>query len=285
MPVPDHIDPVILEQLPEHAGVYYFLDQRGTIIYIGKSIHIKKRVLSHFYASSRDNKERKLAQATHDIHFTTTAGELSALLLESREVKQHNPLFNRRLRRHRSLYSWQLSAESGRLLPKLVAAQWPPAVGTTLYGLYRSRSQANKTLNKLADSEQLCTKVLGLEQSTRGCFKLQLNRCLGACIGRESLTSHNQRLQRALSSHDELIWPYPNAIAIREQPAAPLSVFDRYYFMGQADGMEQAQALLRHPEPQLLDRDSYRILLHFLHNKAWHERIILIPDAHSSINY
>lgn len=284
MPVPDHIAPEMLEQLPDDAGVYYFLDHSGAIIYIGKSIHIKQRVLSHFYASSRDSKEKKLALATHAIRFTTTAGELSALLLESREVKQHNPLFNRRLRRHRSLYSWLLGEEDGRLLPRLVAAQWPPAPGEKLYGLYRSRSQANKLLNKLADTEQLCTTVLGLEPSTRGCFKLQLNRCRGACIGSESLASHNRRLLQALASHDELIWPYPGAIAIREQPAARLSVFDRYYFLGEVDNLEQTLALLTQPEPKLLDRDSYRILLHFLHKQAWQEKIMLIADEHSRTN-
>ena len=132
---------------------------------------------------------------------------------------------------------------------------------------------------------RVCGKLLGLEQSTRGCFKLQLNRCRGACIGSESLVSHNRRLLQALASHDQLIWPYPGAIAIREQPAAKLSVFDRYYFLGEADNLEQAQALLTQPEPQLLDRDSYRILLHFLHHQAWQEKIMLIADEHSGTKY
>jgi DNA polymerase-3 subunit epsilon len=108
MPIPQHISKQQLEQLPDSAGVYYFRDHNGVIIYIGKSIHIKQRVLSHFYASNREIKERKLTLATHGIDYTTTAGELSELLLESREVKRHNPLFNRRLRRQRSLYSWSL---------------------------------------------------------------------------------------------------------------------------------------------------------------------------------
>lgn len=277
MPVPGHIDRNVIEQLPEGTGVYYFIDKSDTILYIGKSIHIKRRVLEHFYASNRDSKETKLALATHDIRFTTTTGELSALLLESREIKQHNPLFNRRLHRYRRLYSWQLNAESGRLSPRLVEAQWPPTSGTPLYGLYRSHSQANKVLNDLAGKGQLCRKILGLEQSSRGCFNLQLKRCRGACVGNESLTAHNRRLRHAMSTHDALTWPFPNAIAIREAPTATLAIFDRYYFLGQAIDMTAAEALLAQPDPQLLDLDSYRILLRFLQNKDWREKIILMP--------
>ena len=146
MPVPDHIDAAIIEQLPTGPGVYYFIDKNGAILYVGKSIHIKQRVLSHFYASGKDSKEKKLAFATHDIRFTKTAGELSALLLESREIKQHNPIFNRRLRRYRKLHSWQLSEDSERLSPTLVAAQWPPVPGrAALRPLPQSLSSEQRT--------------------------------------------------------------------------------------------------------------------------------------------
>ena len=282
MPVPDHIDAAIIEQLPSGPGVYYFIDKNGVILYVGKSIHIKQRVLSHFYASSRDSKEKKLAFATHDIHFTNTAGELSALLLESREIKQHNPIFNRRLRRYRKLHSWQLSEDSERLSPTLVAAQWPPVRGEQLYGLYRSRSQANSVLRDLANTHHLCRKVLGLEKSSRGCFNLQLQRCRGACIGKESLISHNRRLRQALTSHDALVWPYPNAIALRELPTAALLVFHRYYFLGHATDMAGAQALLTQSDPHLLDLDSYRILLRFLGGNTPSEHMVLLPATVST---
>ena len=163
MPVPDHIDAAIIEQLPTGPGVYYFIDKNGAILYVGKSIHIKQRVLSHFYASGKDSKEKKLAFATHDIRFTKTAGELSALLLESREIKQHNPIFNCRLRRYRKLHSGQLSGDSKRPSPTLVAAQWPPVLGEQLCGLYRSHSQANSVLRDLANTHHLGRQVQRLE--------------------------------------------------------------------------------------------------------------------------
>lgn len=103
MPLPEHIDKGQLEKLPDSPGVYYFRNENHVMLYIGKSIHIKQRVLSHFYALNRNARERKLAMAIHAIDCATIAGELSALLLESREIKRHNPRFNRRLRRQAKL--------------------------------------------------------------------------------------------------------------------------------------------------------------------------------------
>lgn len=279
MPLPEHISKQRLEQLPDSPGVYYFLDHNAAIIYIGKSIHIKQRVLSHFYASHREARERKLALATHAIDYITTAGELSALLLESREVKRHNPLFNRRLRRQRALYSWSLTQDPDNAAAQLIEAQWPPLSGQLNYGLYRNRAQARKALVDLAQKHQLCCQQLGLEASSRGCFKLQLKRCRGACIGKEKAASHKRRVLLALSAHDALVWPYASAIAVREHGASQFAVFDRWFFLGEADTLEQARRLYNKPNAQLLDRDSYRILLGFLHRVAVDELIELPGDG------
>ncbi|MEH6557325.1 MAG: GIY-YIG nuclease family protein [Oceanicoccus sp.] len=275
MPLPEHISKQQFEKLPDSPGVYYFLDHNGAIIYIGKSIHIKQRVLSHFYASHRETKERKLALATHAFDYTKTAGELSALLLESREIKRHNPLFNRRLRRQRSLYSWSLTEEPANTQAQIVEAQWPPPSSQLTYGLYRSPAQAKKALLDVAQKHQLCCQQLGLEASTRGCFNLQLNRCRGACIGRETASHHKERVLLALASHDASIWPYPSAIAVREHGASQLAVFDRWFFLGEAESIEHATQLCNQANAQLLDRDSYRILLGFLTRGAVDQLTVL----------
>ena len=275
MPLPMHIDREQFETLPDSPGVYYFRDQNNTVIYIGKSIHIKQRVLSHFYASNRVARERKLAMTTYVIEHTTTAGELSALLLESREVKRLNPLFNRRLRQQRALYSWRLPEDGEDAFAQISKAQWPPPPGERSYGLYRSHTQAKQALLDLARKHQLCCQQLGLEASSRGCFNLQLNRCLGACIGRETPASHKQRTVAALALHDNGIWPYPSAIALREHGASQLAVFDRWFFLGEADSLEQAERLCDSANGLLLDRDSYRILLGFLKRNAVDELIVL----------
>ena len=271
MPIPKHISKQQIEQLPDAPGIYYFLDHNDVIIYIGKSIHIKQRVLSHFYASGREHRERKLSLATCTIDYKSTAGELSALLLESLEVKRHNPLFNRRLRRRRSLYSWTLDDDPDSAELELIEAQWPPSRGRPQFGLYRSKTQAKNALLDLAKREQLCCQQLRLESSTNGCFNRQTGRCLGACVGREKLSDHKQRVLAALERHDACVWPYSSAIAVREKGAQQYAVFDSWFFLGHADTLKQASLLPDADGRQLLDRDSFRILLGFLHREEVHE--------------
>ena len=88
----------IFEGLPNSPGIYYFKDAKGTIIYIGKAIDIKKRVLGHFYDKS--NKEILMCKATHDIDFELSGNELIALLMESAAIKQHFPLYNQSQKRN-----------------------------------------------------------------------------------------------------------------------------------------------------------------------------------------
>ena len=86
-----------LHALPEAAGVYYFHDHEGKVIYVGKSIHIKKRVIQHFAEIS--NKSGKMQQRVHDITYTITGSELIAQLLENGEIKKLQPDINRAQRR------------------------------------------------------------------------------------------------------------------------------------------------------------------------------------------
>ncbi|WP_338039490.1 hypothetical protein [Maribacter litopenaei] len=91
------------EKLPSTPGIYYFKDSKGHIIYIGKAINIKKRVLGHFYDKS--TKEISLCAETAYLDFEETGNELIALLLESAEIKKHYPKFNRAQKRKIQQYA------------------------------------------------------------------------------------------------------------------------------------------------------------------------------------
>ncbi|MCB0687007.1 MAG: GIY-YIG nuclease family protein, partial [Saprospiraceae bacterium] len=85
-----------LHSLPEACGVYYLLNDQDQVIYVGKSINIKKRIMQHFAENSA--KSNKLAQRVHQISFEVTGSELVALLLEEQEIKRLQPEVNRQLR-------------------------------------------------------------------------------------------------------------------------------------------------------------------------------------------
>ncbi|MEQ8244339.1 exonuclease domain-containing protein, partial [Fulvivirga sp.] len=81
--------------LPESPGVYYFLDAQGEVIYVGKAINIKKRIISHFSGTSKNNRNQAIRNEIHHIDYELTGNELIALVLESQEIKRLWPKYNR----------------------------------------------------------------------------------------------------------------------------------------------------------------------------------------------
>lgn len=259
-----------LRSLPEGPGVYYFLNGNDYPVYIGKSVNIRQRVRSHFYGAASDLKEQKILGATHRITWQDTAGELSALLLESREIKRHSPLFNRRLRKQRELLTWQVLNEepeqNNEPMVKLVRAVWPPPENTACFGLYRNKTRARKHLELLVNQQALCKKILGLESGPGACFGYQLKRCFGVCVGLESAGSFRHRLDAAIATETVRPWPFAGPVGIIEtRHSDVINVVDQWYFLGTAKTIEQAHRLCGQTEQRvLLDRDSYSILVSFV---------------------
>lgn len=88
-----------VDQLPHLTGVYYFLNSRGQIIYLGKSKDIRTRVLSHFNSDLYAGSKQRMKEMIYDLQYRVTGSELLALLLESDEIKRYMPKFNRAQRR------------------------------------------------------------------------------------------------------------------------------------------------------------------------------------------
>jgi excinuclease Cho len=214
-PMPPAIDPLLLDALPRSSGVYIFLGEGTLPLYIGKSIDIRSRVLSHL----RNHDEARIVAQIRKIEYIETAGEIGALLLESQMIKVHNPLFNIRLRRVRSLCTWQLIADHKGRTPHLISGQ-DTQLGITphLYGVYSSRQAATQQLRELAQQHQLCLGLLGLEKiNRRGCFGLQIRQCMGACVGKEDRSQHDARLQQALEDVQIHAWPHAGIHELVEQ--------------------------------------------------------------------
>ncbi len=191
---PEHLRPW-LEALPKQPGVYFFHGESDAMpLYIGKSVNIRSRVLSHL----RTPDEAAMLRQARRITWVCTAGELGALLLEARLIKEQQPLFNKRLRRNRQLCSL-LVKEVDK--PQVVYAREVDfSSQASLYGLFANRRAALQTLQSIADDEKLCYGLLGLESLTRGrgCFRSALHRCAGACCGKETVDEHNGRFLAAM---------------------------------------------------------------------------------------
>lgn len=261
-----------LDELPRAPGVYLFhgaSGPQGLPLYIGKSVNLRARVLSHL----REPSEARMMAQTTRVSFIRTAGELGALLLESRLIKARQPLYNIRLRRSRHLLSWRLDPADAAPLPQLVDSRQLDFAGTEgLFGLYPSAHAARASLMALAQEHGLCLSTLGLEaRQPRGCFNLQLRRCAGACVGRESPAEHRARLIAALEAQRVARWPFPEAQEIVERDGdwAQVHVIDRWRLLRtEQRGPVPPEALADDGQADPLcgprsgfDLDEYRILV------------------------
>ena len=246
-----------LGDLPDAPGVYTFHGQAGDIpLYIGKSIHLRSRVLAHL----RNPAEANLLRQTTRISHIRCAGEIGALLLEAQMIKQQQPLLNRLLRRTRQLCSLRLTGER----PEVVAARDIDfASAPDLYGLYASERAALQALRDLADANRLCYAALGLEKPVAGraCFRAMLRQCAGVCRGDESPADHRQRLFTSLEGLRVLCWPHPGAVGLVERwgkEARQIHVVRNWCYLGSASRLPQARKLGRVAAG--FDADGYKIL-------------------------
>ena len=226
---PAHIPRECIDALPSLPGVYVFRDGAGKPVYIGKSVNIRTRVLSHM----RTAEEMQMLARTSTIDFERTGGEIGALLRESELVKLHQPVFNSKLRRLREMCSISMAGEA----PEIVfAREMDFALAEHLYGLFGSKKAAIETLRDAVHVRGLCTVAAGLEKGVPGkpCFARQVARCKGACTGEESAADHAARVRLALEPLRVTRWPFAGAVAIVEESAGlrQRAIVDRWCYLG-----------------------------------------------------
>jgi DNA polymerase-3 subunit epsilon len=269
--IPKSIEPDLLKNLPETPGVYIFEDELGRPLYVGKSINIKKRVLSHFGRDHAESKEFKIAQSITHIETRQTPGELAALLLESELIKEMQPVYNRRLRKVDGLLlAKQTINPAGYLTVSVEAAkQVDPDQTADILAIYPRRSRARAAMNDLLKTFDLCPKLLGLEKAAGSCFLYQLHKCRGACIGAEPAGSYNQRLLTAFERQRVRAWPYEGAVLLSEKYESDSShalIIDQWCVLGEVTQEAFCEPVIR-TQSRLFDLDTYKILQSFISSK------------------
>ncbi len=189
------LDRSVFSRLPTNPGVYYFHDENGKLLYIGKSKNIHSRVLSHFQ-NSNTSRAIEMRSNTASISFEETGSELIALLLESDEIKQHKPLHNRLQRR--TLYKYGLYSFYTQAGYKVMQIEKIKNTGKP-HTVFSSFDEALVVVHEIVAKHDLCQKLCGLYQNHGACFQHSIGQCSGACIGLEPAESYNQRVDTALS--------------------------------------------------------------------------------------
>ncbi len=262
--MPPNLDEKYLKGVTDTPGVYIFKDEQGLQIYIGKSGSLKSRIKSHFTQAATIKKEMKVSMQSHKLEIINTSNDLEALLLESRLIKENNPILNRKLRRIKSHFVLLASYNpSGYLTVKSADKDLVKLVDlSNIYGMYTSKAKVKAALENQNKVYSLCPKLLGLEKASGSCFQYQLGRCNGACIGRESYKKYNALVNNALVRTKIEQWPFTSAIALGEG-TGDMVIVDNWIIQGYLSTIENCASKFR-PIERSFDVDTYRILRSYI---------------------
>jgi len=192
----ESIKKYILDKIPESCGVYYFLDKEGRIIYIGKSVNMYNRALSHYNSDLK--KSRAMLNELTNVDFVETGSELISLLMESDEIKKHKPLYNRQ--RKKDVFTHNIDVftnEEGIINFDIVPydESEKSLLSCTNY------SSARERLESWIESKQLCMRYCGLSSEESVCFNHQIKKCNGICAGKESVEDYNYRASQIIKEY------------------------------------------------------------------------------------
>ncbi len=266
--LPQFLDSKTIKSLPEGPGVYLFYGEENELLYIGKSKNVRYRVMSHFSNDHSSSKEMHLCQQTVRVEALETAGELSALLLESQMIKTHCPLYNRQLRRVSQLVLAK-SINKGEYVG--VELERSGEISANDYkkilGVFKNITQGKTFLRQISTEFALCPRILGLEKGKGACFNHQINKCSGACVGKDDPDEFKKKVNAAFKRRRIRAWPFVGPVVITEKKDdlnGHSFVLDNWCLLQDIevseDGLQTANHLPK------FDYDSYKIFRRYIKN-------------------
>ena len=264
--IPPNLPASELESLPTGAGIYYFYDGDDQILYVGKSINIKKRVLSHFHPKEK-KKWAELWKAVHSISYEETGSELVALLLESQEIKKLQPPLNRAQKRPYFPYGvFEHVDENGFI--NLSIKRKKNLENEPLLEI-RSYFEGKRLLLKQAKKHELCQCLMGLHNLNGNCFHYQIKNCRGTKMGHETAEQYNQRVANAKGA---LGMTMENSVIIgtgrNQEEYSLVQVEDGKYvgygFIEKDEANQPLESLLEYIRKQNDNPDTRKIIQNYL---------------------
>ncbi len=179
----------IVMNLPETPGCYQYLDNTGTVIYVGKAKNLKRRVYSYFSKEHGPGKTRVLVSKIADIRYVVVKTEEDALLLENNLIKKYLPRYNVLLKDDKTYPSICVSNE---YFPRVFSTRRIVRNGSTYYGPYSHAPTMYGLLDliKRLYKVRRCNLALTPENIRNGKFKVcleyHIKNCKAPCIGQQS---------------------------------------------------------------------------------------------------
>lgn len=270
--LPQNLNLEKIHALPEACGVYYFHDERGNVVYVGKSINIRKRVAEHFV--DQTEKAKTLQRHVYDISYEVTGSELVALLLESHEIKRLLPPVNRAQRTRQfpwAIHTW--TDEDGYIRFEPVRVTTKTRKQYNIVSEYPKAGNARGHLASIVEKFELCERLTSLQAGRGPCFHFHLKQCHGACAGQESPEDYNERAREAMGKLstvfdrdfviiDEGRTPEEHAIVLVEE-----GNYCGFGYIDQSERIHDLESLKEHIKYYSGNPETTRIVQRFLSGK------------------
>ena len=186
----------IVENLPDTPGCYQYLNKEGTIIYVGKAKHLKRRV-SQYFQKEQTGKTRVLVSQIADIRYVVVKTEEDALLLENNLIKKYKPRYNVLLKDDKTYPSICIT---GEYFPKVFKTRKILRNGSQYFGPYSHMPTLNEILSLIKQlyTVRTCNLALTPENIRSGKFKpcldYHIKRCKAPCIALQSREEYMEQI-------------------------------------------------------------------------------------------
>jgi excinuclease ABC subunit C len=192
-----------LDTLPDGPGVYLWRDAAGDVLYVGKAKRLKSRVRSYFANDFADSaKNRVLQRLIANVETIVVASEAQSLILENNLIKEYRPRFNVRLKDDKSYPS--IAVTLADPFPRVLVTRRRDIPGARYYGPYTDVGQLRRTLAIIRRlyTVRSCTDNLPAERRERPCLDYHIGRCLGPCVGWQTMDDYRGMVEDVVAFLD-----------------------------------------------------------------------------------
>lgn len=188
---------LIVQNLPEKPGCYQYLDEQGTIIYVGKAKNLKRRVSSYFIKENQTDKTRVLVSKISDLKYIVVETEWDAFLLENNLIKRYKPRYNILLKDDKTYPSICITKEE---FPRVFKTRKIIRNGSEYYGPFSHTGTLNGLLEIVRQAYKVRTCHLPLNSNSikegkfKDCLEYHIKNCPAPCIGLISKQEYNNQI-------------------------------------------------------------------------------------------
>ena len=192
--LPPNVPKEHFNQLPYTAGIYYFYNKKGKVVYVGKANNIRYRVNSHFSNNSESRQKQNFMQHVYAISYQSCGTELMSCILESTEIKKRWPIFNSSQKRWEDVYGiFEYEDQNGYL--RLAIDKNRKRLNPVYTFHYLVDGHA--IIRKLIKDFSLCPKLCFIQKDPAKCQGIKEGYCYGACEKKKSAEVYNERVKKA----------------------------------------------------------------------------------------